>query len=216
MSAEFTLHAEKRDVRGKGASRRLRRLEGKVPAIVCGKGFESVAISLAHKDLIHSLENEAIYSHVLTLKIDGEDNPVILKDLQRHPFKPLVLHADFLRISKDQKINVNVPLHFVNEEKCFGVRMEGGAISHMATEAEVICLPSELPEFIEIDMQEVKIDTILHLSDLQLPAGVELAELSKGASHDNPVVSVHKMKGSAVDDEAPAAEDSDEDSADES
>jgi len=210
MSADYVLAAEKRDVRGKGASRRLRRVEGKVPAIVYGKGSEPVAITLSHKDLVHSLENEAFYSHILTLKMGGEDHSVILKDLQRHPFKSLILHADFQRVSQNQEIHVNVPLHFTNEEKCVGVRMSGGAISHMLTEVEVVCLPSDLPEFIEVDMTEVDIDTILHLSDLKLPTGVVAAELIKGTSHDNPVVSVQKIKGGATeetdapeDDEAP-------------
>ena len=198
MSAEFIITAEKRDVQGKGASRRLRRVEGKVPAILYGKGTEPTAISLSHKDLVHSLENEAFYSHILTLKLEGKDQPVILKDLQRHPFKPVIMHADFQRVSENQEIHVNVPLHFINEDKCFGVRMSGGAISHMLTEVEVTCLPSNLPEFIEVDMEKVDIDTILHLSDLPLPKGATIAELSKGSSYDQPVVSVQKMKGESL------------------
>ena len=201
MSASFTLIAEKRDVQGKGASRRLRRAEGKIPAILYGKGTESVAITVSHKEFTRSLENEAFYSHILTLQLDGNDQPVILKDLQRHPFKPLILHADFQRVSKDQKIHVNVPLHFINEDLCVGVRLEGGSISHMLTEAEVACLPSDLPEFIEIDMAAVELEAILHLSDLQLPTGVELAELAKGSNHDQPVVAIHKLKGEVTEEE---------------
>lgn len=216
MSANFTLVAEKRDVKGKGASRRLRREEGKVPAILYGKGTESVSITLSHKDLTHSLENEAFYSHILTLQLDGRDESVILKDLQRHPFKPVVLHADFQRVSKDQKIHVNVPLHFVNEEQCVGVRLGGGNISHMLTEAEVVCLPSDLPEFIEVDMENVEIETILHLSDLKLPANVELAELAKGSDHDQSVVSVHKLKGNAATEEESESEESETSEGDDS
>ncbi len=195
MSNEYVVVAEKRDDQGKGASRRLRRENGKVPAIVYGKGSEPTPISVMHKDLVKSLENEAFYSHILTLQLDGKDESVILKDLQRHPYKPTILHADFQRISQDQKIHVNVPIHFINEEKCVGVRMGGGAISHMVSEAEVVCLPSNLPEFLEIDMLNVNVDEILHLSDIKLPKGVELAELIKGDDHDNPVVSVHKIRG---------------------
>jgi large subunit ribosomal protein L25 len=211
MSAEFRLNAEKRELKGKGASRRLRRIEGKVPAILYGKGSESVAISLSHKELVHSLENEAFYSHILNLNLDGQDQSVILKDLQRHPFKPLIIHADFQRVNKDQPIHVNVPLHYINEEKCFGVRMSGGVISHMMTEVELVCLPSDLPEFIEVDMAEIDIDTILHLSDLKLPNNVEIAELSKGADHDNPVVSVQKLKGGATEESNEGDEPAEED-----
>ena len=208
MSAEFTIAAEKRDAQGKGASRRLRRVEGKVPAILYGKGTEPTPISVAHKELIHSLENEAFYSHILTLRLEGSEQQVILKDLQRHPFKPVILHADFQRVSADQSIHVNVPIHFINEDKCVGVRLSGGAISHMLTEVEVVCLPSALPEYIDVDMEKLDIDTILHLSDLTLPKGAEIAELSKGSSHDLPVVSVQKMKGGpAAEEESESAED---------
>ncbi|WP_026180182.1 50S ribosomal protein L25/general stress protein Ctc [Hahella ganghwensis] len=202
MTTEFTLVAEKRDVEGKGASRRLRRLDGKVPAIIYGGKAEPTAISVMHKDLVHALENEAFYSHILTLKVEGGDESVILKDLQRHPYKPLIMHADFQRVSKDQKLHVQVPLHFLNEDTCVGVRQGGGVISHQLSEVEVVCLPANLPEFLEVDMAEVGNDQIVHLSDLKLPKGVELAELSKGADHDLPVVSVHKPKGSKADEES--------------
>ncbi len=202
MSASFTLTAAKREETGKGASRRLRREEGTVPAIVYGGQKEPQMISLPHKDLAHSLENEAFYSHILTLDIDGESESVILKDLQRHPYKPKIMHADFLRVQKGQKLHVNVPLHFVNEDKCVGVRLGGGVITHQMTELEVVCLPKDLPEFIEVDMTAVELEQILHISDLNLPEGVESAELSKGGDHDLPVVAIHKPKGSKADEEA--------------
>lgn len=213
MTTDFTLNAEKRNAEGKGASRRLRRAEGKVPAIIYGGTEQPEAISVMHKDLAHSLENEAFYSHILTLNVEGKSQSVILKDLQRHPYKPEIMHADFQRVSKNQKLHVNVPLHFLNEEKCEGVRQQGGLISHQLTEVEVVCLPADLPEFIEVDMLNVTIEQILHLSDLTLPKGVELAELSKGADHDLPVVSVHKPKGTKADEEEDAegeAEDSED------
>ncbi|ABC28572.1 ribosomal 5S rRNA E-loop binding protein Ctc/L25/TL5 [Hahella chejuensis KCTC 2396] len=199
MSNEFSLNAEKRDVQGKGASRRLRRVDGKVPGIIYGGETAPVAISVSHNQLSHALQNEAFYSHILTLDVEGTNESVILKDLQRHPYKPIIMHADFLRVQKDQKLHVNVPLHFINEDKCEGVRQGGGSISHQQTEVEVICLPANLPEFIEVDMTSVQVEQILHLSDLKLPEGVELAELTKGSDHDLPVVAVHKPKGAKAD-----------------
>ncbi|AZZ93738.1 50S ribosomal protein L25/general stress protein Ctc [Hahella sp. KA22] len=195
MSNEYSLDAEKRDVQGKGASRRLRRIDGKVPGIIYGGETAPVAISVSHNQLSHALQNEAFYSHILTLDVEGTSESVILKDLQRHPYKPIIMHADFLRVQKGQKLHVNVPLHFINEDKCEGVRQGGGVISHQQTEVEVVCLPANLPEFIEVDMTSVQVEQILHLSDLKLPEGVELAELVKGADHDLPVVAVHKPKG---------------------
>ncbi|WLQ11578.1 50S ribosomal protein L25/general stress protein Ctc [Hahella aquimaris] len=199
MSNEFSLNAEKRDVQGKGASRRLRRVDGKVPGIIYGGETAPVAISVSHNQLSRALQNEAFYSHILTLDVEGTNESVILKDLQRHPYKPIIMHADFLRVQKDQKLHVNVPLHFINEDKCEGVRQGGGNITHQQTEVEVVCLPANLPEFIEVDMTSVQIEQILHLSDLKLPEGVELAELVKGADHDLPVVAVHKPKGAKAD-----------------
>ncbi|MBU6954940.1 50S ribosomal protein L25/general stress protein Ctc [Hahella sp. HN01] len=206
MSNEFSLNAEKRDVQGKGASRRLRRIDGKVPGIIYGGETAPVAISVSHNQLSHALQNEAFYSHILTLDVEGTSESVILKDLQRHPYKPIIMHADFLRVQKDQKLHVNVPLHFINEDKCEGVRQGGGSISHQQTEVEVVCLPANLPEFIEVDMTSVQVEQILHLSDLKLPEGVELAELVKGADHDLPVVSVHKPKGAKADEAEGEAE----------
>jgi len=206
MTTDFNLAAEKRGAEGKGASRRLRRTEGKVPAIIYGGNAEPTSISVMHKDLTHALKNEAFYSHILTLSLDGEDESVILKDLQRHPYKPFILPADFQRVSKNQKIHIQVPLHFVNEDKCEGVRNSGGVISHQLSEVEVVCLPAVLPEFIEVDMIAVEVEQIIHLSDLKLPEGVELAELAKGTDHNLPVVAVHKPKGSKADEDAEESE----------
>ena len=202
MSDEFVVNAELREDQGKGASRRLRRLEDKIPAILYGtKSKKPVALSLRANEIKKSLENEAFYSHILTVKYDGKEESAILKDLQRHPARGDVMHADFMRVSKNQPINVHVPLHFINEESCVGVKMGGGKISHQMVEVEVICLPGDLPEFIEVDMLEVELDTILHLTDLKLPKGVTIAALQQGDDHDLPVASVHKPKGSAADEE---------------
>ena len=200
MSDAFVVNAELREDQGKGASRRLRRLEGKVPAILYGsKDKAPVALSLKENEIKKSLENEAFYSHILTIAYDGKEESAILKDLQRHPSRGDVMHADFLRVSKDQAIHVHVPLHFINEEACVGVKMGGGVISHQMVEVEVICLPGDLPEYIEVDMTAIEVETIVHLSDLKLPAGVTIAALQQGEDHDLPVCSVHKPKGAAAD-----------------
>lgn len=200
MSAEdFTLVATKREDAGKGASRRLRREQGLLPAIVYGGDKAPANITLEHKELIKHLENEAFYSHIITLKVDGEDESVILKDLQRHPAKALVLHADFLRVSEKSKITVNVPLHFINEATSKGVKQSGGIVAHTMTEVEVSCLPSALPEFIEVDLANVDVGETVHISDLKLPAGVSSVALAQGADHDLPVASINKPKGSSDD-----------------
>ncbi|MBN1379827.1 MAG: 50S ribosomal protein L25/general stress protein Ctc [Gammaproteobacteria bacterium] len=192
MSDEFVLDAELRSDKGKGASRRLRRT-GKVPAIVYGGTGETQSITLDHSQVSHRLENEAFYSHILTLKIDGKPQEAILRDMQRHPIKPIILHMDFNRISQDRAIHVHVPLHFLNEEKCIGVKQEGGVISKMLNELEVSCLPKDLPEFINIDMLELKLGSTVHLSDIQMPEGVHIASLVSGGD-DVIVASVHKHK----------------------
>ena len=210
MTNAFVVNAEVRTDKGKGASRRLRRLENLVPAIIYGGDKEPVSLTLKHNEIIKSLESEAFYSHILTINIAGKEESAILKDLQRHPAREEILHADFLRVSKDQPISVHVPLHFTNEEACVGVKMEGGAISHQASDVEVTCLPGDLPEFIEVDMTEVHIESIIHLSDLVLPKGVTVAALQHGEDHDLPVAAVHKPKGEKVADEEEAAEEAGE------
>ena len=210
MSVSYVVKAELREDQGKGASRRLRRLENKVPAILYGtKAKKPVSLSLKANEIKKSLENEAFYSHILTIEFNGKEESAILKDLQRHPSTGDVMHADFLRVSKNTTITVNVPLHFTNEEACVGVKMGGGKISHQIVEAEIVCLPADLPEFIEVDMTDVEVETIIHLSDLKLPKGVVISALQHGADHDLPVCSVHKPKGSDTEEEAaeaPAAE----------
>ncbi|MCP5162826.1 MAG: 50S ribosomal protein L25/general stress protein Ctc [Hahellaceae bacterium] len=207
MSNDFIVEATLRADQGKGASRRLRRLQGLVPAIIYGgDNKEPVCLSIAHNKLVHALQNEAFYSHILTIQYDGKKESAILKSLQRHPSKDEIMHADFLRVSKDHEIHVHVPVHFINEENCKGVKQGGGVISHQQIEVEVICLPADLPEFIEVDMTNVGLEEILHLSDLNLPKGVKLAALTHGDDHNLPVVSVHKPKGAKSDEEETAAE----------
>ncbi|MBC6907258.1 50S ribosomal protein L25/general stress protein Ctc [Saccharophagus sp. K07] len=203
MSTDFQLNAKVRDVAGKGASRRLRRLANEVPGIVYGDGKAPLNISINQHELLRNLENEAFYSHVISLNVDGKTESVILKDLQRHPSKAQLLHADFLRVSKTKKIVVSVPLHFINEDTCKGVKLGGGSIAHNLTQLEISCLASDLPEYIEVDLADVDVGQILHISDLKLPKGVESVALSHGADHDLPVVSVNKAKGG--EEEAPSA-----------
>ncbi len=206
MSQEFVIEAFPRDDQGKGASRRLRREERKIPAIVYGGDKEPTPIAIWHNELKKGLENEAIFSHILTIDLNGKKESVILKDLQRHPYKPTLIHADFLRVDKDHEIHVNVPLHFLNEDKAPVVKLQGGVISHQLTEVEVICLPKDLPEFIEIDLVDIEMDQVLHLSDLTMPKGVRSAALQQGEDHDQAVVSVHLPRGAKVDDEGEEGE----------
>lgn len=209
MSNEFSLNAQVRDVTGKGSSRRLRRLEGTIPAIVYGGKKDPQNITLAHKDIIKATENEAFFSHIIDLNIDGAAESVIVKDMQRHPAKPVILHVDFQRVSKDVAIHVNVPLHFINEDVCKGIKEQGGVVSHNMTDVEISCLPGDLPESIDVDMTNVEIDQIVHLSDLILPKGVSLMAFAHGGDeheHDLPVVAIHAPKVTAEEEEgAPEA-----------
>ncbi|MED5492276.1 MAG: 50S ribosomal protein L25/general stress protein Ctc [Pseudomonadota bacterium] len=202
---DFSLNANARNDLGKGASRRLRRNADLVPAIVYGGDKAPQNIALEARELKKALENEAFYSHVIKLSIDGKKEDVLLKALQRHPAKPVIMHADFLRVVAGHEVTVHVPLHFINEDSCVGVKKSGGVISHTMTEVEVNCLPKDLPEFIEVDMAGVDLNQIVHLSDLKLPKGVSIPFLAQGPDHDLPVANVHAARVAAADDE-PAAE----------
>lgn len=213
MAQEFVIEAFSRDDQGRGASRRLRREERKIPAIIYGGKKEAVSISIWHNELKKALENEAFFSHILTIELGGKKESVILKDLQRHPYKPLLTHADFLRVDKDHEIHVNVPLHFLNEATAPAVKLQGGIPSHQMNEVEIICLPQNLPEYLEVDMQDIEMDQVIHLSDLKLPKGVRVAALIQGEDHDLPVVSIHLPRGTKAD-EAEDAEEAEEADAD--
>ena len=158
---------------------------------------------------MHQLENEAFYAHILTIKVDGKEESAILKDLQRHPSRPVLLHADFLRVSADTKLKAHVPLHFLNEEGCPGVKA-GGQATHNLTEVEISCLPKDLPEFIGVDLANLELDGSLHLSDLTLPEGVELVALAQGNERDLPVVSIHVTRASKETDEEEGEEEAGE------
>ncbi|MGB4075260.1 50S ribosomal protein L25/general stress protein Ctc [Pseudomonas sp.] len=189
---EFALNAEVRSDLGKGASRRLRRNVAMVPAVIYGGEKAPQSISLLAKELAKLLENDAAYSHVLSLNVAGSNESVIIKALQRHPAKGYVLHADFVRVVAGQKLTAHVPLHFINQETSVGVKQQGGEVSHVLAEVEVSCLPKDLPEFIEVDMAAVEVGQIVHLADLKLPKGVELVALAHG--NDLAVANIHASR----------------------
>jgi len=212
MSDTITLNAEPRSDSGKGASRRLRH-QGLVPAIVYGGKFDPAQISIAHNEFLHELEKEAIYTQVINLKMGGKTQEVILRDLQRHPFKNKVMHADFFRIDKNTPIKVHVPIHVANEESCVGVKKDGGMLTQLISEIEVIALPKDLPEYLEIDALNLHLGDILHLTDIKLPEGVQIVALThledmediEHDTHNVGVLSVVKTREEVVADEAPEA-----------
>ncbi|MBU2978871.1 50S ribosomal protein L25/general stress protein Ctc [Alteromonas sp. C1M14] len=187
--AIFTLEAEIRTDLGKGASRRLRHAD-KLPAILYGGEEAPIALTLDHNKVNNSADFEAFYSHVLTLNIDGKPVEALVKDMQRHPYKPKIMHVDFQRIIAGEKLTTSVPLHFVNEAQSEAIKA-GGIAEHHVNEIDITCLPKDLPEFVEVDMANVDMDHTVHLSDLTLPAGVSSIELAKGdETHDLAVVTV--------------------------
>ncbi len=201
---QFILHAEPRNDLGKGASRRLRRAE-KIPAILYGGEAEPLPITLSQDEVFKALEHEAFYTHIITVKIGEREEKAVIKGIQRHPFKPKVHHMDLQRVSEKDAIQMHVPLHFEGEDVAPGVK-QGGLLTKDLVEVEVRCLPQNLPEFITVDVSKLGLGQVLHLSDLVLPAGVELMELLHG--HDLPVVSIHKKGGpsEAVEGEEEAGE----------
>ena len=201
MSNEFELTAESRSDTGKGASRRLRRLHGRIPGIIYGGDAEPQMISLESRELKKALETEAFYSHILSLKLDGKTQQAVLRDLQRDPARGFPIHADFMRVDATHKITMVVPVHFTNEEACIGVKKQGGEIHRNISEVEISCLPKNLPEYLEVDMASVELDQVIHLSEIKLPGGVEIVELTHGEAHDQPVVAVHKPKVRAEEEE---------------
>lgn len=191
------LEAESRTDLGKGASRRLRRLENKVPAVIYGGDKEPHAVTLLHNKVIKALESDSIYSSVFDVKVNGKVEHVILKNLQRHPYKPIILHMDLQRVSAKDVLVKMVPLHFINEQEAKGFK-EGGMINHTMMQVEIRCQAKFLPEFIEVDLTNVGLNDVLHLSDLKLPKNVHLASDPTVSDHDHPVVSMHVQKGSAA------------------
>lgn len=196
--AIFNLDAEVRTDIGKGASRRLRHAD-KVPAVLYGAGKDPVSLTLAHNKVFQAQEFEAFYSHVLTLNIGDEKVEAVVKDMQRHPFKPKVMHLDFMRVDASHALTTHVPLHFINEENAPSIKLQGGHAEHHLADIEISCLPANLPEFIEVDLNDCELGQTLHLSDIKLPEGVTSVELQKGEGHDQAVVTVKAAKGGSAD-----------------
>lgn len=201
---EHKISATARGDEGKGASRRLRRA-GHIPAIVYGAQLDPQSIQLEHEKTWLASQNEWFYSAILDLDVDGTQQKVLLRDMQRHPFKQQIMHLDFQRISEHEAIRVSVPLHFLDQEKSPAGKTSGVVISHELTEIEISCLPKDLPEYLELDLSAIEVGDIVHLSEIKLPAGVEIPELKLGAGHDSAVVTAKYVK-EEVEEEAPAAE----------
>ncbi len=206
--SDFTLSASVRNDLGKGASRRLRRVNLEVPAIVYGGEQAPQPISLEKAAFYKAVELESFFSSVIDLVIDGKSEQVVVRDMQRHPFKPLITHADFLRIDATHEITMNVPLHVMGEEECLAIKDHDGELHVLANEVQISCLPKDLPDYLEVDISEVELGTTLHLSDLKVPTGVTLVDLTHGEDHDKAVLNVTKAKvrGGDDEDEGEAAE----------
>lgn len=199
--SDFILKASVRNDLGKGASRRLRRANQQVPAVIYGGEKGPQSISVEKTAFYKAIEDEVFFSSVITLVIEGKEEQVVVRDLQRHPFKPLLTHADFLRVDAAHEITMNVPLHVTGEESCVGIKDQDGELHVLANEVAISCLPKDLPDYLEVDISALEVGTTLHLSDLSLPAGVTSIDLSHGEGHDNAVLSVTKMKVRATEDE---------------
>ncbi|HQY35394.1 MAG TPA: 50S ribosomal protein L25/general stress protein Ctc [Pseudomonadota bacterium] len=203
MATRHEIPAALRKDEGKGASRRLRR-SGKMPAIVYGAKQDPVSIELEHNATYLASHHEWFYSAILDLNLDGTTQKVLLRDLQRHPFKPQLLHIDFQRVSENEAIRIRVPLHFLNQEKSAAGKTSGVVVTHELNDVEISCLPRDLPEFLEVDLGNLEVGGIVHLSDLVLPAGVTIPELKLGKEHDVAVAIAKEIKEEV--EEAPAAD----------
>ncbi len=203
MSTSHTIIAELRDVQGTGASRRLRHA-GKIPAILYGSGKDTAMLTLSHNSLYHNMEDESFHSSILTVEIDGKEEKAILRDVQMHAYKQLIMHIDLQRVSAKDKIHMNVPFHFTGAEEAPGVKVESGIVSHLITELDIVCLPDDLPEFISIDISALNLGDSIHLSEITLPKGVESSALSHG--DDLAVVTVVAVRATVEEDEVTAEE----------
>ena len=193
MSEQVYLNASNREVEGKSSSRKLRR-DGSVPAVVYGGEKDPMRISILEKDIAKASEIPGFATQILSINISGEEQNVILKELQRHPATQRVLHADLQRVDPDTKINISVPVRFLNEDNCMGVKMHGGAISRLINDIDITCLASNLPEYLEVDVAELDVGDSIFLSALNLPDGVEIPSLSLGEDRDQAVVSITEAK----------------------
>ena len=204
---EITIKASKREGKGTGASRRLRRA-GSVPGVIYGADKDAVSVQLDHKELFLQFRHEAFHASILNLNVDGKTEQVLLRDYQMHPVRSEIQHIDFQRVSATEKIHVKVPFHFINQEVAPGVKLAHGIVNHVMTEVDVSCLPKNLPEFIEVDLATLEAGHSIHLSQIKLPKGVELVQLTHG--DDAAVASIPVPRGGVAaeegEEEAPAAE----------
>lgn len=203
--SEHTIKATSRNVEGKGASRRLRRAAS-IPAIVYGGSAEPTPIQLDHEKIWLAQQNEWFYSSILSLDIDGKVESVLLRDMQRHPFKQIIMHLDFQRVDANQTLRAKVPLHFLNEDTSPAGKAAEVVVTHELNEVEVSCLPKDLPEFIEVDLGNLTVGDVIHLSQIKLPNGVEIPELRLGKEHDVAVVAAKHGRVEAADTSAEGGE----------
>ena len=199
MSSVFEFSAVSRATAGTGSAKAIRR-NGNIPAVVYGGSAEPQLIELNSNEVAKSLANEAVYSHILKLEIDGKVENAVLKGMQRHPAKSSVIHMDFMRVSMDEKIKVHVPLHFINEDVSVGVKA-GGVVTHSMVEIEVMCLPGKLPEYIEVDLEDIDIGGSVHLADVVVADGVDILALTHGEDHNLPVAQIIKTRIAVSEDE---------------
>lgn len=193
-STAFEVKATVRTTHGTGINRRLRQ-QGKIPAVLYGASKDTISLTLTVNDLNKQLKNESFYSKILTINLDGQLEQAVLKDLHRHPSNSSILHADFQRVSETEKLYIEIPLHFINEDRCPGIKESGGILSRQMMEVEIRCLPKDLPEFIEVDLSQLQLNGVIHLSNLKLPPEVEIVALIQGTEYDATVATVQLARG---------------------
>ncbi len=204
MAKNHEIKVVQRELQGKGASRRLRGA-GQIPAIIYGGDVEPSVIQLNHNEIWLAQQNEWFYSSILDLNLDGKVTKVLLRDMQRHPHKQLIMHLDFLRVDENQALTASVPLHFLNEDTSPAGKAADVVVTHELKEVSITCLPKDLPESIDVDLADLKAGDVIYLSDIKLPKGVEIPALAQGKDHDDAIVTAKLGKEEAAD-EAPAAE----------
>ena len=193
MTEELNLEAKIRETEGRSANKALRR-EGSIPAVIYGGGVEPKRISIMEKDITKASEIAGFKTQILKVSLSGKDESVVVKELQRHPSTSRLVHADFMRVNPDSRITLSVPIRFINEDICVGVKNQGGVVSHLLNDIEVSCLASNLPEHIEIDIEELELGSSILLSEMKLPEGVEIPILTKGEGRDQTVVPITESK----------------------
>ncbi|MCY3885093.1 MAG: 50S ribosomal protein L25/general stress protein Ctc [Gammaproteobacteria bacterium] len=197
----MTIDASQRDEVGTSTARRIRRQRDQVPGVLYGGGEDPIHFLIDYRHIAKAVEDEAFFSQVLSLSLGDKPVQVVLRELQRHPSNERVVHVDFLRVQEDRELQVSIPFHFLNEEACVGVKLNGGMVSKNLTEVQVSCLPRDLPEFIEIDLEDLDIGDAVHLSDIELPPGVSFVVLTHGDGRDDQIVNVHMPRGMSLDEE---------------